>query len=162
MRYVASFLDRSDIAEVWLQRYEEKVMIIKNQLADFIRKDSLVVLKVYGEELQMLGPRSIASVFYVDMQMEGPEGIETYWERGTVTMKELCVLNVERILLIVGDDETSRQTWVDVRKSEEWLKLMAVQSGRMDILLSSVLLDYTAFTHELMLDEILKLWQDRP
>lgn len=162
MRYVASFLDRSDIAEVWLQRYEEKAKIIKNQLTDFIRKDRLVVLKVHGEALQMLGPRSIASVFYVDMQMEGPEGVETYWERGTVTIKELSVLNVERILLIVGDDETSRQTWSAVRKSEEWLALLAVQNGRMDILLSSVLLDYTAFTHELMLDEILKLWQDRP
>ncbi|OMF65714.1 hypothetical protein BK141_07640 [Paenibacillus sp. FSL R5-0765] len=162
LRYVASFLDRSDIAEVWLQRYEEKATTIKNQLEDFIRKDRLVVLKVHGEALQMLGPRSIASVFYVDMQMEGPEGVETYWERGTVTIRELSVLNVERILLIVGDDETSRQTWSAVRKSEEWLALLAVQNGRMDILLSSVLLDYTAFTHELMLDEILKLWQDRP
>lgn len=91
-----------------------------------------------------------------------PKEPETYWERGTVTIKELSVLNVERILLIVGEDETSRQKWSAVRKSEEWLALLAVQKGRMDILLSSVLLDYTAFTHELMLDEILKLWQDRP
>lgn len=56
-------MDRSDIAEVWLQRYEEKVTVIKNQLADSIRKDKLVVLKFCGEELQVLGPRSIASVF---------------------------------------------------------------------------------------------------
>lgn len=155
-------MDRSDIAGVWLQRYEEKVTVIKNQLADSIRKDKLVVLKFYGEELQVLGPRSIASVFYIDMQMDGPEGIETYWERGTVSIKELSVLNIERILLIVGDDETSRLTWSVVRKSEEWLELLAIQNGVIDVLLSSVLLDYTAFTHELMLDEILKLWQDRP
>lgn len=79
-----------------------------------------------------------------------------------MSIKELSVLNIERILLIVGDDETSRLTWSVVRKSEEWLELLAIQNGVIDVLLSSVLLDYTAFTHELMLDEILKLWQDRP
>ncbi|PQP81958.1 hypothetical protein C0Q44_20055 [Paenibacillus sp. PCH8] len=155
-------MNRSEIAEVWLQRYEEKAKIVKNQLADIIRQDRLIVLKVYGEELQMLGPRSIASVFYVDMQMEGPEGIETFWDSGTVAIKELSSLDFERILLIVGEDEISKQTWSAVRKSEDWNELLAVQNGRMDILMSSVLLDYTAFTHELMLDEMLKLWQDRP
>ncbi|WP_440109694.1 AraC family transcriptional regulator [Paenibacillus sp. QZ-Y1] len=162
LRFLAHFLDRSDIAEVWLQRYEEKVALVKQQLAVTIQKDRLLVLKIYGEALQVLGPSSIASVFYVDMQMDGPEEIEKYWEQSKVTMGQLSTLNIERILLIVGEDETSRQTWASLRKSDEWGGITAVQNGRLDMLMSSVLLDYTAFTHELMLDEILKLWQDRP
>lgn len=162
LRYVARFLDRSDAAEVWLQRYDEKSAMVRTQLAGNIREERLLVLRVHGEVLQVLGPRSIASVFYVDMQMNGPEGIEAFWELGTLKVTELSKLSIDRMLLIVEEDEKSKQTWSALQNSEAWNDTKAVQNGCIDILMPSVLLDYTAFTHELMLDEILKLWQDRP
>ena len=162
LKYVARFLDRSDVAEAWLQRYDEKSAMVRTQLADSVREERLLVLRVHGEMLQVLGPRSIASVFYVDLQMNGPEGIEAFWKLGTVKVTELSKLSIDRMLLIVEEDEKSKQTWNALQNSEGWNDTTAVQNGCIDILMPGVLLDYTAFTHELMLDEILKLWQDRP
>ncbi|MGD0035081.1 AraC family transcriptional regulator [Paenibacillus illinoisensis] len=162
LKYVARFLDRSDVAEAWLQRYDEKSAMVRTQLADSVREERLLVLRVHGEVLQVLGPRSIASVFYVDLQMNGPEGIEAFWKLGAVKVTELSKLSIDRMLLIVEEDEKSKQTWNALQNSEGWNDTTAVQNGCIDILMPGVLLDYTAFTHELMLDEILKLWQDRP
>ncbi|MEC0127648.1 AraC family transcriptional regulator [Paenibacillus pabuli] len=162
LKYVARFLDRSDVAEVWLQRYDEKSAMVRTQLAGHLLEERLLVLRVHGEVLQVLGPRSIASVFYVDMQMNGPEGVEAFWELGTVKVTELLKLSIDRMLLIVEEDEKSKQTWSALRNSKAWNDTTAVQNGCIDILMPSVLLDYTAFTHELMLDEVLKIWQDRP
>ncbi|WP_338539991.1 helix-turn-helix domain-containing protein [Paenibacillus tundrae] len=162
LRVVARFLDRSDIAEVWLKRYEERAAQVKEELAVTIREDELLVLKVYGEHLQVLSSASIASVFYEDMEMNAPAGAETLWNKDSVTLQEVSTLHFGRLLLIIGEDETSKQTWTCLRASDEWNNIAAVRNGKMDVLMSSVLLDYTAFTHELMLHELLKLWHDRP
>lgn len=162
LRVVARFLDRSDIAEVWLKRYEERAAQVKEELAVTIREDELLVFKVYGEHLQVLGPASIASVFYEDMEMNAPAGAESLWNKDSVTLQEVSTLHFARLLLIIGEDETSKQTWTCLRASDEWNNISAVRDGKMDVLMSSVLLDYTAFTHELMLHEVLKLWHDRP
>ncbi|WP_128102493.1 helix-turn-helix domain-containing protein [Paenibacillus sp. DCT19] len=162
LRVVARFLDRSDIADVWLKRYEEQAAQVKRELAVTIREDELLVLKVYGEHLQVLGPGSIASVFYEDMEMNAPSGTEALWNKDSVTLQEVSMLHFARLLLIIGEDETSKQTWTRLRASDEWNNIDAVRNGKVDILMSSVLLDYTAFTHELMLHELLKLWHDRP
>lgn len=151
LRVVARFLDRSDIAEVWLKRYEEHAAQVREELAVSIREDELLVLKVYGEYLQVLGSASIASVFYEDMEMNAPAGAENLWNKDSVTLQEVSTLHFARLLLIIGEDETSKQTWTCLRASDEWNNIAAVRNGKMDVLMSSVLLDYTAFTHELML-----------
>ena len=109
-----------------------------------------------------MNTQTIASIFYCDMQLMAPEGIEGIWHNRHFNISELKKLTIDRALLIVSEDDESRQTWTKFQQSEVWRATKAAQNDCVDMLAPSVLLDYTAFTHELMLDEVLKLWQHRP
>lgn len=165
LRTAAQFLNRPAAAEVWLQRYEQKAAVVRSQLSEQVRTDKLIILSVKDSKIQVMGPRTIASVFYTDLQLNAPQGIENIWQQshaGIHDLSDLAHLSIDRALIIVNADDESRQKWAELQQSEVWKASNAVQTGSVDMLIPSVLLDYTAFTHELMLDEVLKLWQHRP
>lgn len=162
LRTVAAFMNRLEAAEVWLERYEQKAAVIRSQLSKQVRQDRLIVLRVHGSEVQVMNPQTIASVFYNDMQLMAPEGMEYIWHNPHFNICDLAELTIDRALLIISEDEESRQTWASIQQSEVWKATKAAQNDCIDMLIPSVLLDYTAFTHELMLDEVLKLWRYRP
>ncbi|WP_161557003.1 AraC family transcriptional regulator [Paenibacillus amylolyticus] len=162
LRTVAQFMNRFEAAEVWIERYEQKAAVIRSQLSKQVRQDRLIVLRVHGPEIQVMSPQTIASVFYNDMQLMAPEGMENIWHKPHFNISDLAKLTIDRALLIVSEDDESRQTWAKIQQSEVWMETKAAQNDGIDTLIPSVLLDYTAFTHELMLDEVLKLWRHRP
>ncbi|WP_434750615.1 AraC family transcriptional regulator [Paenibacillus amylolyticus] len=162
LRCAAQFMNRPAAAEVWLERYDQKAAAVQSQLSKQIRQDRLIVLRVQGDVIQAMNPKTIASVFYSDLQLLAPEGIERLWHKHNLHIHDLAGLSIDRALVIVSEDVESKQTWAEMQQSEVWMGTKAVQNKRIDMLIPGVLLDYTAFTHELMLDEVLKLWQHRP
>jgi AraC-like DNA-binding protein len=162
LRTAARFMNRLAAAEVWLERYEQKAAVVRAQLSEQTRQDRLIVLNVQGNVIQAMNPKTIASVFYSDLQLLAPEGIERIWHKHNLNIHDLAGLSIDRALVIVSEDEESRQTWAEMQQSEMWMVTKAAQNECIDMLIPGVLLDYTAFTHELMLDEVLKLWQHRP
>ncbi|MGQ8872952.1 AraC family transcriptional regulator [Paenibacillus sp. TSA_86.1] len=162
LRSAAQCMNRPAAAEVWLDRYEQKAAAVQSQLSKQIRQDRLIVLRVQGDVIQAMNPKTIASVFYSDLQLLAPEGIESIWHKHNLLIHDLAGLSIDRALVIVSEDVESKQTWAEMQQSEVWMSTKAAQNKRIDMLIPGVLLDGTAFTHELMLDEVLKLWQHRP
>jgi len=161
LRYVAEFLGRIKLAEAWLERYDQKVKLVKEQIAGTIKENRLLIVKVHGDKLEVPGPRSIATVFHEDLCIARPPGVEQLWQKQVITLEDLSQLEAERMLLIVDEDPQSRSAWELLMQREQWRNIAAVRNGRVDLLPTSPLNEYTAFTHELILDEALKLWRDR-
>lgn len=161
LRLVAQFLRRTEVAEAWLDRYERKAELVREQIADSVKKDKLLIARVRGEELQVLGLRSIAAVFHEDLRLPHPIGAEQLWDRDTVSLEQLSELEADRLLIIVDEDPQSQAGWKSLIRRRQWRLLRAVRNGCVDLLPASPLIEYTAFTHELLLDEASKLWRDR-
>ncbi|GGH42012.1 HTH-type transcriptional activator Btr [Paenibacillus silvae] len=161
----AECLNRSAAAEVWLQRYEQKAAALRSQLSEQILKDTLLIISIQEACIHVMGPRTIASVFYTDLQLLAPEGIEHVWQKHHLQMSDLsdlAHLSIDRALVIVGEDAASRQTWLELSDSEIWQSTKAAQQGSISMMHPGVLLEDTAFTHDLMLDEVLNMWHHRP
>lgn len=165
LRTAAECLNRSAAAEVWLQRYEQKAAALRSQLSKQILKDTLLIISIQEACIHVMGPRTIASVFYTDLQLLAPEGIEHVWQKHHLQMSDLsdlAHLPIDRALVIVGEDAASRQTWLELSDSEIWQSTKAAQQGSISMMHPGVLLEDTAFTHDLMLDEVLNMWHHRP
>ncbi|MBU5352334.1 AraC family transcriptional regulator [Paenibacillus barcinonensis] len=165
LRTAAECLNRSAAAEVWLQRYEQKAAALRSQLSEQILVDTLLVIRIQEACIHIMGPQTIASIFYTDLQLKAPEGIEHIWQKRQLHMSDLsdlAHLSIDRALVIVGEDAASRQTWNELSHSGIWQATRAAQQDSISMMHPGVLLEDTAFTHDLMLDEVLNMWHHRP
>ncbi|WP_020620391.1 AraC family transcriptional regulator [Paenibacillus daejeonensis] len=160
LRMTAHYLGMDGMADIWLARYERKAATIREQLTPTIGGDSLLLLQVTAHGLVVPGDYSMADVFYGDLGMTKPA--EFAVSKGPVDMllPQLAELNVDRLLVIVGEEEQAKERWHAIAISPLWEQLTAVRYQRVNTLDATLLHDYTAFTHDLLLDEVRKLWHD--
>ncbi|CAM4451702.1 ABC-type Fe3+-hydroxamate transport system substrate-binding protein [Paenibacillus endophyticus] len=161
LRLTARFLDRSTIAEVWLDHYERKAAFVSDQLKRAFKDDTLLILRITGNSFTLLGGKSIATVFYDDLHIRRAQRIYEETTDQEMTPEQLTAIDPDRMLVIVGDDPQSQSSWHTLMRSERWRSLKAYQNGRIDFLPAYPWIEYNAFTHDLLLDEALKLWHDR-
>lgn len=160
--FAAQYLERSGAAEAWLQRYERKAAFVREQIRLQLRGERLCLLSIRGSQLELVGSDSIGTVFYDDLGI-APASTEGLRPRSRVlTLEQLGGLDASRLLLIIGQDQPSQTTWHRIASSERWRELLPVQQGKVELLSHSPLVEYSAFVHDLLLDEALKLWRDRP
>lgn len=161
LRHVAKVLDRSEVAEAWLAGYAGKAQHVRSRISAVADHDRLLILRLHGERLQLPERHSVATVFYDDLRFAGPEEPVQTGIDGAISAERLTRLGADRILVILEEDNASQSAWQSLARSEPWLDLPAVRNGKVDTLPANPLYEYTAFTHELVLDEALKLWRDR-
>ncbi|WP_337100406.1 helix-turn-helix domain-containing protein [Paenibacillus sp. YIM B09110] len=161
LRLIARFLDKSAVAEAWLHAYDRKALFIKEQLKDAFNGDSLLILRITGNRFSVLGNRCLGTVFYDDLQIVPAHGVDRSNPDQQTTPEQLSDFDADRVLLIVDEDAHSQSSWRTLMNSVKWRELKAVRNSSVDILPSSPWIEYTAFTHDLMLDEALKLWRNR-
>ncbi|MGO4547394.1 helix-turn-helix domain-containing protein [Paenibacillus sp. 2TAB23] len=161
LRLTAQFLGRSTIAEAWLDQYERKAAFASDQMKQVFKDDSLLILRIAGDSFTLLGGKSIATVFYDDLHIRRAQ--HTYEEISDmeVTPEQLTAIDPDRMLVIASDDPHSQSSWHTLMLSEQWRSLKAYQNGRIDYLPAYPWIEYNAFTHDLIVDEVLKLWHDR-
>ncbi|MBP1989890.1 helix-turn-helix domain-containing protein [Paenibacillus eucommiae] len=160
---IAQFLDKNAEAEVWLENYENKARFVREQVKSVIKEDSLLILRISGDRYNVLGSRSLDAVFYDDLHIVPAHGIDrNLSDQLQYTAPDLLAnFDADRILLIVDEDALSQTTRQTLQHSQPWSELKAVRNKRVDFLPAYPWLEYNAFTHELLLDEALKLWRDR-
>ena len=161
LRITAHRLGIDGMADTWLARYERKAAALKEQLATSIGGDSLLLLQVTAHALTVLGDYSMADVFYGDLGMTKPPGLAVHKGPEDVVLPQLAQLDADRLLVIVGEEEQAKERWRALANSPMWEALNAVRQHRVNTLEASLLHDYTAFTHDLLLDEMRKLWHNR-
>lgn len=100
-------------------------------------------------------------MFYDDLHLVPARGVDRMNPNQQLTPDELTDFCPDRILLILDEDPLSQSSWRDLMRSASWRELKAVRNGHVDFLPTYPWIEYTAFTHELILDEALKLWRNR-
>jgi len=161
LRLIAEFLDRTAVAETWLENYERKARFVREQVKNTIKDDSLLILRITEDRYNVLGYKSLDTVFYDDLNVVPARGVDRTKPAQQVTSAELTDFDADRLLLILDEDALSQSSWHTLIHSESWRDLKAVRNGRVDFLPPYPWVEYTAFTHDLILDEALKLWRNR-
>ncbi|GBF74811.1 hypothetical protein PA598K_03179 [Paenibacillus sp. 598K] len=160
LRYAAQWLGIAGMADTWLARYEQKAAAVRAQIDPMIGEQRLLILQVTAERLLVPGAHSMAEVLHGDLAIRQAEPLQ---DRRTpeIKLEELRQLRFDRLLAVIDDDDGARARWQSMTLSASWCELDAVRQRRVDTLDVTPLHDYTAFTHELLLEEIWKLWHDR-
>lgn len=158
---IAQFLNKKGAAEVWLEHYERKARFVAEQITPDIHGDRLLILRINGAGLEMMGNRSIQTVFYDDLRLQPAVGIEYIKKIRQITIAQVAEYTADRLLLFIDENVHPKISKQTLMRSEEWCAIPAVRNGRVDVLPVYPWTEYTAFTNELMLDEVLKLWRDR-
>ncbi|SFF31710.1 ABC-type Fe3+-hydroxamate transport system, substrate-binding protein [Paenibacillus algorifonticola] len=161
LRLLAEWLNKSSEAEAWLDQYERKTRAVREQVKKVWGKERLLIARISGHAIHILGIRSLGEVFYDDLQIAPAAGIIPDQPEQQWTRDELMHTDADRLLLIVDDDAKAQAAWQELRQSEAWGQLKAVRNRRIDYLPSYPWTEYTAFTQDLVLDEVLKLWRNR-
>jgi ABC-type Fe3+-hydroxamate transport system substrate-binding protein len=160
LRLIARFLDKSGQAETWLEHYERKVRILREQMKKIFREDDLLILRITGERCNVLGNGSLATVLYDDLRIMPARGVDRSNSNQEIELSELANFDANRMLFIVDEDDSSRGSRAALVQSEIWNSLKSVKGGLADFLPPYPWTEYTAFTHDLILDEVRKLWRD--
>ncbi|WP_138754555.1 AraC family transcriptional regulator [Paenibacillus sinopodophylli] len=161
LRLIAQFLGKSSVAETWLENYERKARFVSEQIKGVNSNERLLILRISGERYTALGRRSIATVFYDDLQLRSARSDDHMQTDQPISAAQLEELDADRLLLLIDEDPLSQSSWQALMLSDQWRSLNAVREGRLIFLPSYPWIEYTAFTHDLILDEVLKLWRDR-
>ncbi|MFE6076459.1 helix-turn-helix domain-containing protein [Paenibacillus sp. NPDC057886] len=161
LQLIAAFLGKSSIAELWFEKYERKSTFVREQIQSTINEDTLLVLRVTGEHYNILGHRSLTTVFYDDLHITPANGIDPSKPDYQVKPAELAAYDADRLLIILDEDARAHSSWQLLKRSEAWRNLKAVKNRRVDFLPTYPWVEYTAFTNDLVLDEALKLWRNR-
>lgn len=160
LRLIAEELGRDGAAEAWLERYERKADFVRKQLAERLGNIRLLVLKLAGTRLMLPKRYSVASVFYDDLRLEPPHELVRTEEDLEIEPELLSNWQFDRVLMIVRQDEESQQTWHSLNRHKAWKQIEAVRLQRVELFPANLLSEYTAFTHDLILDEVLNIWRD--
>lgn len=161
LRLTAAFLGRTPLAEAWLSRYERKADTVRTQLKKGTQQTRLLPLRIEGRQLSIPGRFSIAAVLYEDLGFQPADGVRPDEPGRTIEAAKLEELHTEHVLFIVDDDPLSQATLRELMRREPWCRQAGSHRGLIDVLPSYPWTSYCAFVHDLLLDESLKLWQDR-
>lgn len=161
LRYVAFALNRVEAAEAWLDQYDKKAAFIRKQMVGTLGKEKVLVIEVSGQRLKIAGLRSMASVFYEDLGLAMPDGMILKELGEEVSITQLQEMDIDRLFIAMDGGRQLEGLRQGVMQSESWRSIPAVQNGCVDLFPWSPFNEYTAFSHELVLNEVLRLWQNR-
>ncbi|MFE4709843.1 helix-turn-helix domain-containing protein [Paenibacillus sp. NPDC056722] len=161
LRLIGEFLDKTVAAEMWLEKYDRRALFVREQVKNVFKEDRLLILNITGDRYNVLGKRSLGTVFYDDLQVVPVQRVDLLRTGQHITPNELADIDPDRLLLIVDEDTQSQLSWRTLMNTTLWNDLKAVRGNKVDLLPSYPWVEYTAFTHELLLDEVLKIWRDR-
>ncbi|WP_217596464.1 helix-turn-helix domain-containing protein [Cohnella sp. GbtcB17] len=162
LRMIGQFLDKTEAAETWLAQYERKASDIRNRVKAALRDETVLVLDIYKGTPYIYG-RKFATVLYDDLAVEpaGPAGEPVWWMQASADM--LTDIDADHIVLITDDHPGNRDQWRTLKQSAQWQGLTAVRSRRTYPVQRFPWMEYAAFNHLCLLDELQKLFvQDRP
>ncbi|MFF2887978.1 helix-turn-helix domain-containing protein [Paenibacillus sp. NPDC057967] len=161
LRLLAHFLDKIVAAETWLKKYARKALFVREQVKPAIQDDRLLIVRITADRFYALGNRSVGTVFFDDLQILPAQDVTRLSLDEEISLNDLVDLDADRLLFIIDEDLQSQSSWRTLLNAKEWSHLKAVQTFKTDVLPSYPWIEYTAFTHDLLLDEVLKLWRDR-
>lgn len=155
---IASFLGKRREADRWMSAYESKAEKIRKRLMGRMGNEHVGIFQVRNGKLLMYGMRNGGSVLYKDLQLSPVSGVNGISVYQTLGIEDLPHSDCDRMILVVDKDAASRHTWEQIRNSRAWTSLQAVQSGQVHLVSEIPWLEYSPYTHTMVLDAVDRLF----
>ncbi|WP_340021189.1 AraC family transcriptional regulator [Paenibacillus sp. FSL K6-1096] len=83
LRYIAKLVERSKAAEKWITRYENKVRLVRRQLADaYVAGETAAVYLKFGTKLYIMGQSGLAATLYESLGFRPSANVMHLIEQG--------------------------------------------------------------------------------
>ncbi|MGG4498922.1 AraC family transcriptional regulator [Brevibacillus reuszeri] len=157
-REISSFVGRKKEADQWLSSYERKAQLIRKQLKTRLGSERVALLHVMNGKLLVYGMRNGGSVLYQDLELTPVHNSNVIEVCKEIEIDELSCYDSDRLLVVVDEDKLSKQAWNELQMREQWIGLQAVQRGQVTSVQEIPWLEYSPFTHTMVLDEAARLF----
>jgi|GEM_PF-323590 len=162
MRDVAAALDRREEAESWIAAYERRNEELRARVAEGLKEQSVMVVRMLGETLYSYTNQTIEDVLYGDMGIRRPAALNERSQYGRrLTLEQLEAVRADYVLLLVCQESETLSHWQRLRQSGEWLSLTAVHHNRLKLIPSHPWREYSPVGVELTRAGIVKLFSGK-
>ncbi|BBI31298.1 hypothetical protein KCTCHS21_06970 [Cohnella abietis] len=155
---IANVIGKHKEARGWLTRYDRKAMQAQVSIKAYIGDKTVLILRIIGGKLRVYGmDRNIGCVLYEDLQITPPQEVRAIKWRKAILTEDLPKYGADMILIMCSPKRRDQKLWEQVQLSSEWQGLTAVRSSQWHLIDIYPWIDYSALSHELMIDRILSL-----
>ncbi|AIQ53521.1 helix-turn-helix domain-containing protein [Paenibacillus sp. FSL R7-0331] len=158
LQKLAEFLDREQQCRQWLELYERKAGLVKEQVSAAVGKDKVTVLRLSGDQLYAYCNRGIRDVLYEQLGLCPAYTHSAAIYNEPVSFSELHALDPQRLLLLICPDSPTRMSWLSLQHNESWRSLQAVSNRHVYVLPSDPWFEYSAVAVDRMLEETLLMF----
>lgn len=153
---IAEFVGCRQLAEQWLDRFQQKLNEAKQRLIELPQGEDFMVLRIYGRQMFAYSNRAISELLY------GRLGLAPAYGSGQIcneplSGERLSAIDPDRILVLVCPERESRRYWLELQHQKEWKALSAVSAGQLYSVPSDPWCECSAIAMDRMLDELLLL-----
>lgn len=132
-RYIASLVNKEDAAEAYINEFNDKVAMVKDEMVGIVGDSTVSILEVWPQEIYTMGSRFArgGSILYDMWGLKAPEAIQSTMVDGDETYK---VISVEALpdyagdFILYGVLDGADSAYVD--DSKLWQNLPAVKADR--------------------------------
>lgn len=150
LREIAQFLNKEEHAKKWIDEYEKRVALARLQIRNALEDDKIIVLRIFGDGIYTYWNRGFEDVLHEDLRIE-PQ-LRTLG-RTKISLDELTLLDLDRILFMICPEASSRAYWLGLQYAPEWNGLRAVRNRRVHMIQSDPWTEYSATAIARMLNE---------
>lgn len=163
LQLTAEFLGEPAEAEEWLHRYDRKVSAARERLKKTVKEDTFLFVRVLKQALYIHFNRSIAEVFFQDLQLTPAYRYDQFLSDRKITVEQLAELDPDHLLILVRREDETLAYWRMLQQSIAWQNIRAVRNKKVYPLSSDLWYEYSACAHERIIHDILaRLSVDRP
>ncbi|TXK77029.1 ABC transporter substrate-binding protein [Paenibacillus sp. N3.4] len=156
---IANIIGKQKEAQAWLSRYDKKAMQARASIGTLIGDKTLLILRIVGGKLRVYGTdRNIGCVLYQDLQINLPEEVKGIKWRKNIEMEELAKYEADFILIMCSSQKNDQQLWQHLQTSPVWQNCLAVRNHQWYPIDVFPWIDYSALSHELMIDHVVNLF----
>lgn len=152
LRMTAAFVDKTDEAERWLERFAAKAAFLRNRVRKAFGGEPVAVLSVIREQLYVRGGPFVTFLREDLGFRTSPGSPEREW-LNEIEVSRLPEIAADRLWIVIDHDEASRRTWERMRRDPAWANVPAVANGKVTLLPRHPWSEYSAFANGLILEE---------
>lgn len=155
---IANITGKHKEAKAWMHRYDKKAIQAKEALSAEIGDKTVLILRIIGGKLRVYGmDRNMGCVLYQDLQITPPQEVKAINWRKTILLEELPKYDADIIFMMCSSKAADQKLWQHVQASVEWKQSTAVRKHHCYMIDMFPWIDYSALSHDLMIDNVLKL-----
>jgi len=152
---MAELTGKQKEAKAWLKKYENKAAEVSRIVRTKIGSDTVTVIRIVGGKLRVYGvERNIGYVLYHDLELMAPPLVRAIKWRKTIEFAELLDYDAQHLLLMVSSTKQDDELLEHLLQSTEWSQFTAVREQNWTMIDSYPWIDYSAISHDKMLDAV--------